>query len=711
MSILRRCQILILVALLLLVSCITGPFPPTPAGAQSTGRIGGDDRYHTAVCISQKGWDHSTTVFLARGDNYADALAGVPLAYRSGAPILLTRPGTLPEVTRDEIQRLEAEEIVILGGTVAVSAAVEQELKSLGLGVYRIGGENRFDTAALIAARFPTLGGAILVYGHNFPDALAAAAYAAREDYPILLTETDALPPETLAALDACSHVFVVGGERVISEKIFMQLWNDLNKNPVRISGADRYDTAVELAMHFSPTNKNMYGATGLDFPDAITGAVLAARNQTGVLLVREPLGDVVEEYVQNYRVRSVTLFGGKDAVSVAVADRLSRLIDGPPSVSPPATQPPTGKAGFRVRGGQLYGIDFASREVLLCPAPANLTTGDYVIDNDYNFYLIGSGDTRQLKGNFDYRQEVPYLLMPLNTRAPATVDAEFLNEAAHRLRANCPLATLGSSIMRAQDTWGVNAVYLLAHAALESAWGNSAIAKDKNNFYGFMAYDRDPYKNAATFETRDDCFLYVSAYIRRSYLNEGGSYFRGPTLDGMNRYYATDPMWAVKIAQMMQSIQPYSEESPYRKEPVQGVVDASALNLRHAPGTDAGVITSLSKGATVEIRGMRVLGGEYWFKVESSGGAGWVNGSYVTVQGQITGAVFFSNWFLPAEKTSLFLNVRPEPGKTREPVGKLYFGEKVTIYDLRMGEPSVWYRISSSEERWISGDFVIVDW
>lgn len=698
--------------LLSIAFCIAGPLAPKAVEAQSTGRIGGDDRYHTAVNISQKGWDTSTVVFLARGDNYADALAGVPLAYRNAAPILLTRPDALPAVTRDEIERLQADQIVILGGTAAVSGAVERDLQDLGAAVYRIGGANRFDTAALIAARFPSSTGAILVYGYNFPDALAAAAYAAREDYPILLTDTDQLPPETLAALDNSSYVFVVGGERVISDKIFMELWVDLAKHPVRISGADRYDTAVELAMHFSPPSKNMYGATGLDFPDAITGAVLAARNQTGVLLLREPLADTVEQYIQNYRVRSMTLFGGKDAIGAAVADRLDRLIGTPPSSGPSPTGPPaTGKAGFRVRGGQLYGIDFASHEVLLCRAPDNFTAGDYVIDSDYNFYLTGAGGSRQLVGRYDYRKDVPYLLMPLNSRATASVDAEFLNEAAYRRQAGCPLSNLGASIMRAQETWGVNAVYLLAHAALESGWGTSAIARDKNNFYGFMAYDRDPYNNAASFETRDDCFLYVCAYIRRAYLNEGGSYYRGPTLDGMNRYYATDPMWAVKIARLMDAIQPYSEGSAYRKELVRGRVNASGLNLRHAPGADAGTIATLTEGTELEIFGLKVVGDDFWFSVDSPSGGGWVSGSYVTLLNEAAGAVFFPNWYQPSEK-HLFLNVRTGPGIDRADVGRLYFGDKISIHAMQMKDRSIWYRISGSgEERWVSGDFVIVDW
>lgn len=687
--------------------------PPRPAAASTVRRIGGSDRYQTAVYICQAGWQSSSIVLLARGDDYADALAGVPLAHRLGAPILLTRPGDLPSAVLQEIQRLQASEVIILGGTAAVSPAVESQLKNLGLTVARIGGNNRFDTAARVAERFAPLDGVILVYGYNFPDALAAAAYAAQHGMPILLTDTNVIPPETRAAIQQSGYVFVVGGELAVSEKLFMSLDLEFGRFPVRISGADRYDTAVELAKHFAPPNKNMYAATGLQFPDAITGAVLAARNNTGILLVRDPLGETVERYIENYQVTGVTIFGGEAAVSGAVAGRIGSLIAGPPpgpSPGPPA--PPTSfRVGFRVRGDRLYGLDHTSREVELCAAPSFLTAGDYAMDSRFNFFLLTAAGSLEFRGRFDYREQIPYLLMPLNTRAPLTVTAHFLNAAAQRLRAGCPLSNMGDSFIYAQETWGVNAVYLLAHAALESAWGTSAIARDKNNYFGFMAYDSNPYHSAATFQTGHDCVLYVSAYIRRAYLSEGGRYFRGPTLDGMNRYYATDPMWAVKIARAMQNIQPYAEGSTTRKERVWGSVNAGPLNLRRGPGIDAEVISTLSQGAAVEIHGLKVVGEGYWFKVQAGAADGWVSGQFVSLQGPAAGAVFFPNWYYPENK-SLFLNVRSGPGIGHTAVGSLLFGEKVSITGMQMVDYVLWYRINhAGVERWVSGDYIIADW
>ncbi|MCQ6278654.1 cell wall-binding repeat-containing protein [Bacillus sp. EB600] len=78
-------------------------------------RIAGQDRYSTAVAISQKGWQTSQTVILARGNDFPDALAGTPLAYKENAPILLTHSKLLTAVTKNEIVRLQAQRVIILG--------------------------------------------------------------------------------------------------------------------------------------------------------------------------------------------------------------------------------------------------------------------------------------------------------------------------------------------------------------------------------------------------------------------------------------------------------------------------------------------------------------------------------------------------------------------------------------------------------------------
>lgn len=294
-------------------------------------RIFGNNRYGTAVATSQQGWPAgSTTVVLARGDDYADALAGVPLAYAYDAPILLTSPNRLNSVTREEIVRLGANKVVILGGEGAVSESVAQILRDeLHVEVERISGKNRFATAAEVARRLAEISGpaekAILAYGLDFPDALAAASYAAVEGYPILLVRTDVLTghTETVIAELGIQDFVVVGGSSVISDKLMKQLGS-----ATRVAGANRYATAVELAKYFAPTSSGVYLATGQDFADAITGGVLAAKNNSGLLLVHSNrVASSVQDYIVESRYKWASIFGGTGAVSDEVVSIVEELI------------------------------------------------------------------------------------------------------------------------------------------------------------------------------------------------------------------------------------------------------------------------------------------------------------------------------------------------------------------------------------------------
>lgn len=111
-------------------------------------------------------------------------------------------------------------------------------------------------------------------------------------------------------------------------------------------------------------------------------------------------------------------------------------------------------------------------------------------------------------------------------------------------------LPRLGSAFARAEREEGINARYLVAHAMLESGWGTSAIARYKHNLFGYGAYDRGPWKYALRFRTYPAGIAAVAKRIHDDYLTAGGRWWYGfTTLRGINRYYASDPRWAAKIA------------------------------------------------------------------------------------------------------------------------------------------------------------------
>jgi len=115
-------------------------------------------------------------------------------------------------------------------------------------------------------------------------------------------------------------------------------------------------------------------------------------------------------------------------------------------------------------------------------------------------------------------------------------------------------LAGKGAIFKEAERRYQINALYLMAHSALESSWGRSQIAKDKNNFFGIAAYDSTPYHSAKSFDNVDKGILGAAKWIRENYLDEGRTHL-GNKSSGMNVLYASDPYWGEKIASIMMTI------------------------------------------------------------------------------------------------------------------------------------------------------------
>jgi putative cell wall-binding protein len=176
---------------LLGVSATLGTVGPASGAGPVVKRLSGPGRYETAAAISTEGWTTSQYVVIATGENFPDALAGAPLAHAYGAPLLLVPSGSIPASVSAEITRLGATKAIILGGTGSVGTGVEYALRTRFGGevnVRRISGAGRYETAAKIALevrdRYQSLGlplgeRIVVATGASFPDAMAAASFAA----------------------------------------------------------------------------------------------------------------------------------------------------------------------------------------------------------------------------------------------------------------------------------------------------------------------------------------------------------------------------------------------------------------------------------------------------------------------------------------------------------------------------------------------------
>ncbi|WP_299742769.1 cell wall-binding repeat-containing protein [uncultured Rossellomorea sp.] len=288
-------------------------------------RIYGKDRHETAIEISKVGWpDGAETVVLARDTTFPDALAGAPFAYQKDAPILLNPKDSLNGKVKERIKELGAKKVVILGGEGAISAKVAKDLQNNGLDVRRIGGKTRYETAAKLAKELGYYDQAVIAYGGNFPDALSIAPFAASSGIPILLSPANALADETKEALKNVTDTIIVGGKSAISDGVQKQL---ATKNPVRISGKDRYETSVNIATQLEMPGDIITVATGQNFADALTGSVLASKYYEPIILVeKNKVPDAVRKYISENGTWYYTVLGGEGAVSQKVVEELSGL-------------------------------------------------------------------------------------------------------------------------------------------------------------------------------------------------------------------------------------------------------------------------------------------------------------------------------------------------------------------------------------------------
>jgi putative cell wall-binding protein len=262
----------------------------------ATQRIWGANRYDTAVRVSRSAFaaDSCETVVLATGQAFPDALSGSSLAGAYGSPLLLTPTASLHAGTLAEIERLGADNVVIVGGTVAVSAAVETALENEGLSVTRVKGENRYETAAAVAREVVRINGPraeqpfFVVRGDAFADALSAAPIAYANGFPVLLTAVDSLPAATSAVIGdlGLDEAVIVGGTAAVSSRVASAVGALPAVRTVhREAGLNRYETAAALAEYavrmWWAENTYVGVATGMDFPDALGGGVLLLTNPT----------------------------------------------------------------------------------------------------------------------------------------------------------------------------------------------------------------------------------------------------------------------------------------------------------------------------------------------------------------------------------------------------------------------------------------------
>ena len=242
------------------------------------------------------------------------------------APLLLTTPTSLPASVSADITRRHATTAYIVGGAAVVSPAVEDQLHSLGVAnITRLGGADRFSTAALVAAQVGANGGkAFVVEGHaGLTDGFTIGGIAGALGEPILMASADGVPDATSAALSSLgvTTTTVVGGR--IPAAVVATL-----PGGTQIAGADRYATSVAVANALAaqvPTGPLLLANGAASFPaDALTAAALG--RPTLLVTPTTVPASVGAWLAASNGIPSVTAIGGPAAISDAVASTAAGL-------------------------------------------------------------------------------------------------------------------------------------------------------------------------------------------------------------------------------------------------------------------------------------------------------------------------------------------------------------------------------------------------
>lgn len=286
--------------------------------------LSGSNRWGTSAAVSEASFEPGSSVFLASGASYADALAAGPAAAHAGASLLLTAQGDLPAATLAELDRLQPPAITIVGGTAAIGPDVEAALAERfpDADIERISGVNRFATAAAVATEvFGEASTAFVASGQDFADALSASGVAATLDgVPVLLASQAAATDVTTDALAqlGVTEAVVVGGTAVLSEPV-VEAVGAVVDEVSRVSGSDRFVTNAELVDAFvEPTSpQGIVMASGASFPDALSAT--AVSGTTGAPLLLTPgscVTQVTADAVAALAPTSVVNVGGSAALS-----------------------------------------------------------------------------------------------------------------------------------------------------------------------------------------------------------------------------------------------------------------------------------------------------------------------------------------------------------------------------------------------------------
>ncbi len=466
----------------------------------------GANRYETAALQATYGWQSSRYAVVAGGYGWPDALTASSLAGALDCPVLLTPKEGLDASASQALSSLGVSHVVVVGDENAVSAAAADAIGAKGIAVERLGGADRYATQMEIyrygadPSKNPegrVLWGSdavVLASGVSPADALSASPVAFCAKAPVFLADAScSLNADQLAALSSAggfATALVMGDTNRVS-KAAESAAAAASGRTERFAGADRYDTSARVAKWgiqngFLGSWEGSAFATGQNPADALGGGALQGRERSPLLLVDDGWCGYATSVLKGSGVSYVKFFGDTPSVSstsrvtLISALNLARVAYTDYSISLSAL------ADLEVKAVSGEGYpQYSKSQVLESLDPNNFAFGTR---SYYQFAVLTDGYSGIVSAS------------QLNSFIASTSNGR-----------NGMLAGTGEYFVEAAKTYGMNEVYLLSNAILESGWGTSTLAKGYYydgkteiggkkypagtyyNFFGIGAYDGSP--------------------------------------------------------------------------------------------------------------------------------------------------------------------------------------------------------------------------
>lgn len=295
-------------------------------------RLAGDDRYETAIKICKDNFKSADTVVLASGTNSADALAASSLATSKSAPILLTKRNEIGKNVFDEIKRLNANNVIVVGGKVSISEKVVSDLKNKNITVKRLAGDSRYETSYEIAKELLKSNKAkeaIIVNGFKNVDALSVSSLATKENLPILLNDGNRLSKDikNIVGDSNIKKMYIIGGRTSLPRRIEDNI-KALDIEYERLAGEDRYETSSKIAKYAYENSDKVILASGENSIDALAAGVLTKMEKAPMLLVQKRrIPKSISNRIEESKAKKFLLIGGEKTISDRVKDKVEGLL------------------------------------------------------------------------------------------------------------------------------------------------------------------------------------------------------------------------------------------------------------------------------------------------------------------------------------------------------------------------------------------------